>query len=100
MRHVRLSQRISADIEEITVNTKSDQFLENSSKDFLSKLHIGGTLEQQAELGDLLLWFSDVFALEDEDLGFTDRVHHEIHVTDDVPVTALQAYPTHSVQGS
>ncbi len=80
-------QRISADIEEITVNTKSDQVLENSSKEFLSKLHIGGTLEQQAELSDLLMQFPDVFALVDEDLGFTDKVQHEIHVTDDVPVT-------------
>ncbi len=80
-------QHISADIEEISVNPKSDQVLENSSKEFLSKLHIGGTLDQQAELSDLIMQFSDVFALEDEDLGFTDKVQHEIHVTDDIPVT-------------
>ncbi len=80
-------QRISADIEEIGVNPKRDQVLENSSKEFLSKLHISGTLDQQAELSDLIMQFSDVFALEDEDLGFTDKVQHEIHVTDDIPVT-------------
>ncbi|KAL0147914.1 hypothetical protein M9458_056791, partial [Cirrhinus mrigala] len=79
-------QRISADIEQITVNTRNDQVLENSSKEFISKLNIGDTLEQQAELSDLLMQFSDVFALEDEDLGFTEKVQHEIHVTDDIPV--------------
>lgn len=31
-----------------------------------------------------------MFATEDEDLGYTDKVQHEIHLTDDIPVT--QAY--------
>lgn len=80
-------QRVSADMEEITVNAKSSQVLGKSTKEFLSKLHIGGTIEQQAALSELLMQYSDVFALEDEDLGFTDKVKHEIHVADDVPVT-------------
>ncbi len=77
----------TCEVKEISVNTKSVQLLENSFKEFPSKLHISGTLEKQAELSDLIMQFSNVFALEDEDLGFTDKVQHEIHVTDDVPVT-------------
>ncbi|KAL1278989.1 hypothetical protein QQF64_025662 [Cirrhinus molitorella] len=30
-----------------------------------------------------------VFALDDDDLGYTDKVQHEIHLTDDVPVNRI-----------
>lgn len=56
----------------------------------LDRVQIGGTPVQQAELRALLREYADVFAVRDEDLGYTDRVKHEIPVTDDVPVA--QAY--------
>ncbi len=34
----------------------------------------------------LLAEYSHVFTLEDEDLGFTKRVQHEINLVDDAPV--------------
>ena len=56
-------------------------------ENLLSRLQIGGTPAQQAELGVLLTRYADVFALCDEDLGYTDRVRHEIPLTDDNPVS-------------
>ncbi|KAJ7990685.1 hypothetical protein DPEC_G00302960 [Dallia pectoralis] len=50
-------------------------------------LDIGGTKEQQAELRAVLEKYTDVFAAEDEDLGYTDKVKHAIHLIDDAPVT-------------
>lgn len=35
----------------------------------------------------MLSRFVDVFALADDDLGFSDKVQHEIHLVDDVPVS-------------
>lgn len=61
---------------------ESDADLSN----LLSRLHMGGSPEEQARLGALLLKYADVFAVRDEDLGYTDRVKHEIHLTDDTPV--------------
>lgn len=52
----------------------------------LSQLHIGGTGEEKAKLATLLAQYADVFAFKDEDLGYTDRVKHEIHLVDEVLV--------------
>ena len=43
-----------------------------------------------AQLRELLRKYHDVFAWKDSELGFTDRVQHEIHLTQDTPVA--QAY--------
>lgn len=43
-------------------------------------------MKQQAKLEALLAEYAHVFALEDDDLGFTNRVQHEIYLVDDVPV--------------
>lgn len=55
--------------------------------DLLNRLRVGGTPEQQARLGALLRQFVDVFAVRDEDLGYTDRVKHEIPLIDDKPIS-------------
>ncbi|KAG1931367.1 hypothetical protein F2P79_021615 [Pimephales promelas] len=78
-------QRISVNAEEISMGAKSPSRQEQWSK-VISQLDIGGTLEQQAELKALLTEFADVFAIGDEELGFTDRVQHEINLVDDVPI--------------
>ncbi len=80
-------QRISAGVEEITVNTEERQELVNTLPDFLNRIQLAGTAEQQMELKALLLRYVDVFALDDEELGFTDRVQHEISLVDDVPIS-------------
>lgn len=80
-------QRISANHEEVTINRKDSQSSDSDIKSLLDRLHIGGSPEQQAELGALLRKYADVFAVNDEDLGYTDRVKHEIPVVDDVPVS-------------
>lgn len=78
-------QRISANAEEISMGAKSPSRQEQWSK-VISQLDIGGTVEQQAELKALLAEYADVFTIGDEELGFTDRVQHEINLVDDVPI--------------
>ncbi len=91
-------QRISAGVEEITVNTEERQEFVNTLPDFLNKIQLAGTAEQQMKLKALLLRYVDVFALDDEELAFTNRVQHEISLVDDVPnLSALSANPTNPV---
>lgn len=80
-------QRISAGVEEVTVETEERQVLANGLPAFCDKLNLGGTVEQQEELKALHSRFVDVFALANEDLGFSDKVQHEIHLVDDAPVS-------------
>lgn len=80
-------QRISANHEEVTINRKDGQGSDRDIQSLLDRLHLGGTPEQQAELGELLMKYADVFAVHDEDLGYTDRVKHEIPVVDETPVS-------------
>lgn len=80
-------QRVEAGVEEITISTEERQVVTEGLPDFLNRLCLGGTAEQQAELKALLLRYVDVFALSDEELGFSDKVQHEIHLVDDVPIT-------------
>lgn len=48
---------------------------------------MGGSKGQQEELRALLARYTDVFAFDDDDdLGYTDRVKHEINFVDDIPV--------------
>lgn len=78
-------QRISADTDEVSVSTRPEPPTDVQS--ILHKLKVGGTTDEQAQLALLLGKYSFVFATEDEDLGYTDKVQHEIHLTDDIPVT-------------
>uniref|UniRef100_A0A672FZX6 Gypsy retrotransposon integrase-like protein 1 n=1 Tax=Salarias fasciatus TaxID=181472 RepID=A0A672FZX6_SALFA len=80
-------QRISADHEEVTVSQREGQKSNGGMKSWLDQLDLGGTPEQQVELSELLRKYEDVFAVHDEDLGFTDRVKHEIPVVDETPVS-------------
>ncbi|XP_056609057.1 uncharacterized protein LOC130426352 [Triplophysa dalaica] len=77
-------QRISADTEQITVGTNPD--LELSTKLVLEQANMGGTPEEQIQLKTILDKYSSVFAVNDDDLGYTDKVQHEIHLTNDIPV--------------
>ncbi len=83
-------RRISRDHEEVTVNVRSMTETKGDWQCPLDRVQIGGTPVQQAELRALLRRYADVFAVREEDLGYTDRVKHEVPVTDDVLVT--QAY--------
>ena len=58
----------------------------------LELLNIGGSAEEQARLAVLLAQYADVFALKEEDLVYTDKVQHEIHLLDDV--SSYPALPT------
>lgn len=80
-------QRISADHEEVRIDQRDKPMSDSDLSNLLNRLHIGGTPEQQAQLGELLMKHADVFAVHDEDLGYTERVKHEIHLTDDTPVS-------------
>ncbi len=80
-------QPISADHEELRIDQRDKPMSDSDPSNLLSRLHIGGTPEQQAKLGVLLMKHADMFAVRDEDLGYTDRVKHEIHLTDDTPIT-------------
>lgn len=77
-------QRISADTERVTMGVGHGS--EPQAQSVLDHIDMGGTPEQQVQLKALLGKYSSVFAMEDDDLGYTDKVQHEIHLTDDVPV--------------
>ncbi|KAI3368217.1 hypothetical protein L3Q82_007943 [Scortum barcoo] len=78
-------QRISATTEQVSIDQRPDTTTDVRS--IIDKLTVGGTPEQKSQLAVLLEKYSFVFATEDEDLGYADKVQHEIHLTDDVPVT-------------
>lgn len=78
-------QRISADTEQVSIDhhpkTPADV------QPILDQFSVDGSPEERENLASLLEKYSFVFATEDEDLGHTDKVKHEIHLTDDIPVT-------------
>ena len=78
-------QRISADTEQVSIDKCPEASTDVQS--ILAELNVGDSPEQQAQLALLLEKYSFVFAKEDEDLGYTDKVQHEVHLTDDIPVT-------------
>lgn len=86
-------QRISAQHEEVVLRQDSGEDCQHGTgdvtkvRDLLGRLHLGGTPEQQAQLGTLLAQYVDVFAINDEDLGYTDRVEHEIPLLDQTPIS-------------
>lgn len=79
--------RITVDQEEVTMEQEPKPESDTDLKDLLHRLHVGGTPEQQEKLGALLMKYADVFAACDEDLGYSDRVKHEIPLTDDTPIS-------------
>ncbi len=79
-------QKISADLEQVTLNMKDGQSRDRV-QEILDKIDVGGSENEQAQLRSLLKKHIDIFALEDEDLGYTDKITHEIQLTDDEPVT-------------
>lgn len=79
--------RISANHEEVTISRREGQASDLNQRGLLDRLDIGGTPDQRAELERLLLKYADVFPCRDDDLGFTDKVKHEIPVIDDTPVS-------------
>lgn len=83
--HIKF-QRISADVEEISVNQDSEQ-PDSKVQKILNQLDIGGNEEERVALCALLARYIDVFADDDENLGHTDKVKHEIKLIDDIPVT-------------
>ncbi|XP_051938977.1 uncharacterized protein K02A2.6-like [Hippocampus zosterae] len=83
-------QQISSNHKEVTISRKSVPKSNCDVQGLLDRLDVGGTTTQQAEFRGLLTKYADVFALQDKDLGFTDRVKHEIPVVDEIPVN--QAY--------
>lgn len=71
----------------MVVNRKDDPGSNSDTQTLLGRLHLGGTPEQQKELVAVLMKHADVFAANDEDLGYTDRVKHEIPLLDETPVS-------------
>lgn len=80
-------EHVSARVEQITVTRKTHQLSDSNLKQLLDKIDVGGTPEQRAELWLLLTSYAEVFAFDDDDLGYTDKVQHKIQLVDDIPVT-------------
>lgn len=78
-------QRISADTEQISLDM-GERDTEMNLTNLLHRLDVGGTAEQQAQLRVVLSKYAEVFAVGEEDLGYTDRIVHEINLVDEVPV--------------
>lgn len=83
---VRFHQ-ISVDHEEVMVNQRSMKGVSGDLQCPLERVQIGGTQAQQAELKSLLRRYLDVFAVTEEDLGYTELVKHEIPLNDEFPVS-------------
>lgn len=79
-------QRISTTHKEVTVRQKGTDKPDNDMQAVFERLHLGGTTDQQAELKALLFKYADVFAVQDEDLGYIDHVQHEIPLLEETPV--------------
>lgn len=79
-------QRISANIEQISLDMTKTR-AQTNWRSVLDKLDVGGTGEQQAQLRGLLAKYADVFAVGEDDLGYTEKVTHEINLVDEVPVS-------------
>lgn len=77
-------KRISADTEEVSIDNRTEVAPDTLS--ILNQLKVGGNPEQREQLASFLAKYCFLFATEDKDLGYTDKVQHEIHLTDDVPV--------------
>lgn len=83
-------RRVAGDHEEVTVRVRSMTETPSEFHCPSDRVQMGGTPEQQVALKALLRQYSDVFAMSDEDPGYTELVKHEIPVKDEIPVT--QAY--------
>ena len=66
----------------MTLNVK-DEHSRNRVEAVLEKVDVGGNEYEQVQFRSLLTKYIDIFVEDDEDLGYTDRVKHEIHVTDE-----------------
>ena len=84
MINVRCGSSVSLPTEEVTVDRKG-QTSDSDVQLILDSVHIGGT--GRISYAALLASYSEVFAFHYEDLGYTDKVKHEIHLFDDTPVT-------------
>lgn len=80
-------QRISADTEQVSIDKHPEAPPDSTVEYIFDQVSVGGSPQQQAQLIPLLKKYSFVFANEDEDLAHTDKVQHEIHLTDNTPVT-------------
>ena len=76
--------RLIVDVAPIT--TQSDTPAHVQCPDF------DGDSEDKADFQALLNRFSFIFATDDDDLGYTDKIQHRIPTTDDIPVA--QTYRT------
>lgn len=82
-----MRSKVSANHEQVIINQRNNKWADNDVKSLLDQLHMGGTPEERAELAILLKRYADVFAVHNEDLGFTDQVKHEIPLVDQTPVS-------------
>lgn len=80
--------RITADTGQVSIDRHKGETPTVCS--ILDQLSVGGNQELQKLLASLVAKYLLIFATEDKELGQMDRVHHETHFTDDVPV--MQPY--------
>lgn len=74
------------------IEPKLRQTKDTDLKSALNQFHMGGTEEENTKLTELLSKYSDVFAFQDEDLGYTDKVklnpqQFTILLTDETPIS-------------
>ncbi|KAL6462437.1 hypothetical protein MHYP_G00288590 [Metynnis hypsauchen] len=69
-------QRISADVEQVLVDSNTDPTV-SKVQTMLDKLDIGGTEEERVALCALLSCYTDVFTDDEENLGHTDKISAE-----------------------
>lgn len=85
--------RISAGTGEVSIDRHKVET--PTVQSILDHLNVGGNQELQKRLASLVAKNLFIFGTEDKDLGQMDRVQHETHFTDDVPVM-FQYYPTNT----
>lgn len=78
--------QMARDDEEVTLSVRSMTETPSYFHCPSDRVQMGGTPEQQAALRALLRQYADVFAMSDDDIGYTEVVEHEIPVMDEIPV--------------
>ena len=77
---------VAVSINEITISPKSDPISPSPPPLKIPSPDFNGTRAEQQQLQELLRQYAHVFAQDDQDLGYTDAVQHQIPTKDDVPV--------------
>ncbi|VDH93925.1 Hypothetical predicted protein [Mytilus galloprovincialis] len=70
-----------------TAEVNSQTVCPVTNNDYLGKMDVGSlTSEQQLQLKDVISKYSDTLSKGEDDIGFCNKIEHQIPTADDVPI--------------